>query len=150
MQDSGVHKKALSLLHSKIPFSCPKLCLSLFHKHEFKFSVPVPFHTMEIKQRQVIVVKAKRIIASAVLDSLHHIRIRQNFIIKGIVLHPFPSPSESGSLFTILYSKYPIYYIGRPSFALYYTVKGCAARFMRWSGSSFSDRREFLANEQKQ
>ena len=47
---------------------------------------------MEIKQRQIIVIKAKRIIASAVLDGLHHIRIRQNFIIKGIVLHPFPSP----------------------------------------------------------
>ena len=86
---------------------------------------------MKIKQRQIIVVKAKRIIASAVLDGLHHIRIRQNFIIKGIVLHPFPSSTDSGPLFTILYSKYPIYYIGRPSFALYDTVNVCAARSMR-------------------
>ena len=93
-----------------MPVPCPsencfsptqKVAVPSCTKTKLKLHMPVPFYTMKIKQRKIVVIQLKRIFTVSMLYRFHHGFIRLDLVIKCIKLHLSPPPF-SGTTLSIL------------------------------------------------
>ena len=87
--------------------------------------MPVPFYTMKIKQRKIVVIQLKRIFTISMLYRFHHGFIRLDLVIKCIKLHLSPPPffRHDPLYFAILYNKQTIYSSESDTILRYYTKR---------------------------
>ena len=87
--------------------------------------MPVPFYTMKIKQRKIVVIQLKRILTVSMLYRFHHAFIRLDLVIKCIkfLLSPPPFFRHAPLYFTILYNKQTIYSSESDTILRFYTKR---------------------------
>ena len=87
MQDFGIDKYAMPLFQRHLLFSNPECHRSCLDQDKLKAHMPVPFDTVKIKQREVIIVKLKRIVSVPMLYHFHHILVCHNLVVECIKIH---------------------------------------------------------------
>ena len=87
MQDFGIDKYAMPFFQRHLLFSNPECHRPCLDQDKLKSHMPVPFDTVKIKQREVIIVKLKRIASIPMLYHFHHILVCHNLIIGCIKVH---------------------------------------------------------------
>lgn len=102
--------------------------------------MPVPFYTMKIKQRKIVVIQLKRILTVSMLYRFHHAFIRLDLVIKCIKFHLSPPPffRHDPLYFTILYNKQRIYSSESDIILRYYTKRIVVAPWNTVNGNEMN------------
>ena len=102
--------------------------------------MPMPFYTMKIKQRKIVVIQLKRILTVSMLYRFHHAFIRLDLVIKCIKFHLSPPPffRHDPLYFTILYNKQRIYSSESDIILRYYTKRIVVAPWNTVNGNEMN------------